>query len=419
MQVEIEKLTFGGAGMARANGKVVFVKGGLPGDVLKVKITRDKGSYAEAIIEEVLRTSPERTQAPCPVFGECGGCQLQHLKYPSQLIAKENILRETLERIGGLRGIEIEPIIPSLEEYRYRNRVTLSIWFQKGRYRLGFYEEGSHKRVPIEGCPIASSIINEAISRLDKFLSSIDNPRFPLVRIHIASDGTSAHISLVPSSEKDPKRLNGLRDHIKKSLEAGSVSVAGYNEEEFEFNQSGLKFYSSPSVFIQSNREINERLVETLVEWSDLKGHERALDLYCGVGNFLLHLAKRAKEVVGVDVSAKAIKLAKKGAEANSITNVNFDCSPSELYAEESLIRGDKFDLVILDPPREGAKGILKALGLLSPRKIIYVSCDPPTLARDLKTLTEIGYNLIKIRPFDMFPQTYHIESLALLSRLI
>ncbi|MGH7799740.1 MAG: 23S rRNA (uracil(1939)-C(5))-methyltransferase RlmD [Thermodesulfobacteriota bacterium] len=418
MQVEIEKLTFGGAGMARANGKVVFVKGGLPGDVLKVKITKDKGSYAEASIEEVLRTSPERTQAPCPVFGECGGCQLQHLKYPSQLSAKENILRETLERIGGLRGIEIEPIFPSLEEYSYRNKVTVSTWFQKGRYHLGFHEEGSRKRVPIEGCPIASSIINEAIFRLDKFLSSIDNPRYPLVRIHIASDGKTAHISLVPSSGMGPKRLNGLRHHIKKSLETGSVSVAGYNEEEFEFNQSGLKFYSSPSVFIQSNREINERLVETLVEWSNLKGHERALDLYCGVGNFSLHLAKRAKEVVGVDVSAKAIKLAKKGAEANSITNVIFDCSPSELYVEESLKRGDKFDLVILDPPREGAKEILKALGLISPKKIIYVSCDPPTLARDLKMLTEFGYKLIKIRPFDMFPQTYHIESLALLVRV-
>jgi len=404
--------------MARANGKVVFVKGGLPGDVLKVRITKDKGSYAEAIIEEVLRTSPERTQAPCPVFGECGGCQLQHLKYPSQLIAKENILRETLERIGGLRGIEIEPIFPSLEEYSYRNRVTLSTWFQKGRYHLGFHEEGSRKRVPIEGCPIASSIINEAIFRLTKCFSPIDNPRYPLVRIHIASDGKAAHISLVPSSEKDSKRLNGLRNHIKKSLETGSVSVAGYNEEEFEFNRSGLKFYSSPSVFIQTNREINERLVETLVEWSDLKGHERALDLYCGVGNFSLHIAKRAKEVVGVDVSAKAIKLAKKGAEANSITNVIFDCSPSELYVEESLKRGDKFDLVIIDPPREGAKEILKALGLLSPKKIIYVSCDPPTLARDLKTLTELGYKLIKIRPYDMFPETYHIESLALLVRV-
>jgi len=240
-----------------------------------------------------------------------------------------------------------------------------------------------------------------------------------LVSIHIASDGKTPHISLVPSSEKDPKRLNGLRDHIKKSLETGSVSVAGYNEEEFEFNQCGLKFYSTPSVFIQSNREINERLVETLVEWSDLKGHERVLDLYCGVGNFSLHLAKGAKEVVGVDVRAKAVKLAKKGAEANSITNVIFDCSPSELYVEESLKRDDKFDLVILDPPREGAKGILKALGLLSPKKIIYGSCDPPTLARDLKTLNEIGYRVLKIRPFDMFPQTYHIESLALLSRLI
>ena len=418
MRVEIEKLTFGGAGMARANGKVVFVKGGLPGDVLKVKITKDKGSYAEAIIEEILRTSPERTQAPCPVFGECGGCQLQHLKYPSQLAAKVSILRETLERIGRLRGIEIEPIVPSLEEYSYRNRVTLSTWFQKGRYHLGFHEEGSRKRVPIEGCPIASSIINEAIFRLTKCLSSI-NAHYPLARIHIASDGKTAHISLVPFSEKDPKKLNTLRDHIKKSLEIGNVSVAGHHEEDFEFTQSGLKFYSTPSVFIQSNREINERLVETLVEWSDLKGHERVLDLYCGIGNFSLHIAKRAREVVGVDVSAKAIKLAKKSAEADQIRNVIFDPTPAELFVEESLKRDDKFDLVVLDPPREGAKGILKGLVELSPEKIIYVSCDPPTLARDLKTLTEFGYKLIRIRPFDMFPQTYHIESVALLSRLI
>src|SRR4030065_142791 len=350
MRVEIEKLTFGGAGMSRANGKVVFVKGGLPGDVLKVKITKDKGSYAEAIIEEILRTSPERTQAPCPVFGECGGCQMQHLKYPSQLAAKVSILRETLERIGRLRGIEIEPIVPSLEEYSYRNRVTLSTWFQKGRYHLGFHEEGSRKRVPIEGCPIASSIINGAIFRLTK---------------------------------------------------------------------CGLKFFLTPSVFIQSNREINERLVETLVEWSDLKGHERVLDLYCGIGNFSLHIAKRAREVVGVDVSAKAIKLAKKSAEADQIRNVLFDPTPAELFVEESLKRDDKLDLVVLEPPREGAKGILKGLVELSPEKIIYVSCDPPTLARDLKTLTEFGYKLIKIRPFDMFPQTYHIESVALLSRLI
>lgn len=418
MQVEIEKLTFGGAGIGRTNGKVIFVKGGLPGEVLEVRITKDKGRYAEASIEEVLRTSPERTQALCPVFGECGGCQFQHLKYPFQLSAKEDILRETLERIGGLRDIEIEPIVPSVKGYGYRNRVTLSTWFQKGRYHLGFYEEGSHKRVPIDSCPIASSIINEAIFRLNKFFSSIDNPHYPLAKIHIASDGKTAHISLVPFGEKGPKKLNALRDHVKKSLGMGNVSVAGYHEEEFEFTQSGLKFYSTPSVFIQSNREINERLVETLVEWADLKGHERVLDLYCGVGNFSLHLAKRAKEVVGVDVSAKAIKLAKKGAEANSIMNVTLDSSPSELYAEESLKRGDKFDLVILDPPREGAKELLKALGELSPEKIIYVSCDPSTLARDLKMLADVGYRLMKIRPFDMFPHTYHIESLALLLRV-
>jgi 23S rRNA (uracil1939-C5)-methyltransferase len=418
MQVEIEKLAFGGAGIARTNGKVVFVKGGLPGEILKIRVIKDKGRYAEASIDEILRTSNERTQAPCPVFGECGGCQWQHVKYHFQLRAKEQILKETLERIGGLKGIEIEPIISSPREYGYRDRVTLSAWCQKGKYHVGYHAEESRRLVPIESCPIASSIINEAILRLVKFFSSIDIPRYPLARIHIASDGETAHISLVPFREKDQKKVDILRDHIKKSLDMGSMSVAGHQEEEFEFTQSGLKFYSTPSVFIQSNREINERLVETLVEWADLKGYERVLDLYCGVGNFSLHLAKRAKEVVGVDVSAKAIRLARKGAEANLIKNVTFDSYPSELYIAELLKRGDKFDLVILDPPREGAKGILKALGELSPKKIIYVSCDPPTLARDLKTLTEIGYKLIKIRPFDMFPETYHIESLTLLVRV-
>jgi 23S rRNA (uracil1939-C5)-methyltransferase len=415
MQVEIQKLTFGGQGIGRANGKVVFVNGGLPGETLRIKITKDKGKYAEASIEEVLRASPERTQAPCPVFGICGGCQWQHIKYSFQISAKEQILRETLERIGGLKETDIESIVPSPREYGYRNRVTLSAWFEKGGNHIGYHEEGSRRRVQIQGCPIASKIIDEAIFRLAKLLSSLDTPLYSLKKVHIASDESSAYVSLVPLGDGNPKELKSLRDAIKKSLGLGFVSFAGSGEEEFEFTQSGLKFYSTPSVFIQSNRKINERLIETLIEWAELKGHERVLDLYCGVGNFSLHLAKRAKELVGVDVSAKAVKLAKKSAEANEISNVLFDSSPAELFVEESLKCGDKFDLVILDPPREGAKEILKGLVELSPNKIIYVSCDPPTLARDLKTLTQMGYRVLKIRPFDMFPETYHIESIALI----
>ncbi len=418
MQVEIEKLTFGGAGIARAQGKAIFVRGGLPGEVLKIKLTKEKGSYAEAKIEEILRPSPERTEPLCPVFGECGGCQWQHLIYSSQLKSKEIILKETLQRIGGLKDIETQPIVPSPKEYGYRNRVTLSTWFQKGGYRVGYYEEKSRRRVEIEGCPITTRPIAEAISRLSKSLSSISTPSYPLRKIHLSSEEKIAHLSLVSIRENDPKRLNSLCNHLKKSQEIESVSVAGDDEKEFEFTLFGLKFYSNPSVFIQSNRDINERLVQTVVEWANLKGHERVLDLYSGIGNFSLYFAKMAKEVVGVDVSSKAVILAKRSADANSIRNVAFDASPAELFVEESVKKGDKFNLIALDPPREGAKEILKGLSELSPEKIIYVSCNPPTLARDLKTLTGLGYGIVKIRPFDMFPQTYHIESVALLSRL-
>jgi 23S rRNA (uracil1939-C5)-methyltransferase len=418
MQVEIEKLTFGGAGIARAQGKAIFVRGGLPGEVLKIKITKEKGSYAEAEIEEILRPSPERTEPLCPVFGECGGCQWQHLIYSSQLKSKETILKETLQRIGGLNNIETQPIVPSQKEYGYRNRITLSTWFQKNGYRVGYHEGKSRRRVEIEGCPITTKPIAEAISSLSKSLSSISAPLYPLRKIHLSSEESIAHLSLVPIRDYDPKRVNSLCKHLKKPRETESVSVAGEGEKEFEFTLFELKFYSSPSVFIQSNRGINEQLVRTVVEWANLKGHERVLDLYCGIGNFSLYLAKGAKNVIGVDISLKAVNLAKKSAEANSIRNVTFDPSPSELFIEESVRRGDKFDLLILDPPREGAKEILKGISELSPEKIIYISCDPPTLARDLKTLTGLGYSVVKIRPFDMFPQTYHIESVALLSRL-
>jgi 23S rRNA (uracil1939-C5)-methyltransferase len=414
VQVEIEKLTFGGAGIGRTQGKVVFVRGGLPGEILKVKITKEKRTYVEAKIEEVLRPSSERIEPPCPVFGKCGGCHWQHLMYSSQLKSKERILKETLQRIGGLKDIEIEPIVPSSKEYGYRNRVTLSTWFQKGKYRIGYHEEGSQRQVEIGGCPITSKPIDEAILRLSKSLSSIRTPRYPLRKVHVASYEKTAHLSLVPIRDEDPKKLNSLRNHLKKSVEPEGVSFAE-DDEEFEFTLFGLKFYSIPSVFIQANREINERLVQTVGEWANLGGHERVLDLYSGIGNFSLYLARSAKEIIGVDVSAKAVNLAKKSAEANSIRNAVFDASPSEAFVEKSARRGDKFNLIILDPPREGAKEVLKGISELSPEKIIYVSCDPPTLARDLKTLDELGYRTLKIRPFDMFPQTYHIESVALI----
>jgi 23S rRNA (uracil1939-C5)-methyltransferase len=409
MQVRIEKLTFGGAGIGRVGGKAIFVRGGIPGEVLEVKITKEKGRYAEAGIEEILRPSSERTLPPCPVFGRCGGCQWQHIAYPSQLRYKEVILKETLERIGGLKGVEIEPIVPSPKEYGYRKRVTLSTWGQKGKRYVGYHEGKSRGRVAIEGCPVSSRPIDRAIFRLAKSL--IGASRYPLKRIHIASDDGTAYVDFVPVWKNGSEWLSSIRNHLGEE-----ILISG-GKEEFEFNLLGLRFYSAPSVFIQANKEVNELLVQTVGEWANLRGHERILDLYCGIGNFSLYVAKNARDVVGVDVNARSVSLANKSAEANSITNVVFDASPSELFIEEAVRRGNKFDLIILDPPREGAKGVLKGISKLSPERIIYVSCDPPTLARDLKILTELGYQTLKIRPFDMFPQTYHIESVALVSR--
>jgi 23S rRNA (uracil1939-C5)-methyltransferase len=238
-----------------------------------------------------------------------------------------------------------------------------------------------------------------------------------LKTIRIASEGSTAYIDFVPISERDSKRLKPIINRLRKFVKEERILILK-NEEEFEFNLLGLRFYSVPLVFSQANKEINELLAQTVDEWANLKGHERVLDLYCGIGNFSLCIAKNAKEVVGVDVSARAVSLANKSAGANSITNIVFYALPSELFVEEALRQGNKFDLIILDPPREGAKDALKRISRLSSEKIIYVLCDPPTLARDLKILTELGYQILKIRPFDMFPQTYHIESVALVSKI-
>lgn len=417
MEIEIERLAFGGAGIGRLGGKVVFVKGGLPGEVLQVNITKEKKGYAEAQIHKILKPSLERINPPCPVFSRCGGCQWQHLKYSSQLRAKENILRETLERIGGLKGIEVEPIVSSPKEYGYRNRVTLSTWLENGNCKIGYYEERSHERVAIERCPVAADKINEAVFNFSESLTSVNGSHQALETVYISSDENTAHVTLVQSSQESPEKRGSLVGRLIRSAGMEGAPILEEDENEFELTLSGLKFRSTPSVFVQANDEINERLIEAVVNWSEFSGGEKVLDLYSGIGNFSLHLAKTAKEVVGVEINKKAVRLARKSAKMNSINNVFFKALPCELFIEQSLKRGDKFDLVVLDPPREGAKTILNKLAELAPEKIIYVSCDPPTLARDLKKLTELGYRILKILPFDMFPQTYHIESAALLSK--
>ena len=418
MQVRIESLAAGGAGIAKKDGKVYFVTGGLPGDVLEIKVVKDRGRFAEAIINEIVEPSEQRVEALCPVFVKCGGCQLQNLKYEAQLSQKENILRETLRRIGGFNNINPEPIKASPKHYGYRNRVTLSAFFYSGMWHIGYNQKRSSRKVKIEGCPVSDSLIEEAIGRLSEVLSSISDPFYPLEKVHISSNGLNPYITLVTKWGRRADSLNVLIKHLKRYEETEFVSVLGRSEIEFEYEYAGFKFVSKPSVFAQANYSVNLAMVETVVEWAGADGSGRVLDLYSGTGNFSLPLSRLARSVDAVEINRSAVSLTKRSARLNGIDNITFHNSPSALYIQELDEGNYKFETVVLDPPREGAKESLKAIAELSPDKIIYVSCDPATLARDLKGLANLGYELRAVRPFDMFPETSHIESVSLLAKV-
>lgn len=417
MQVEIERLAFGGKGVAREDGKVIFVKGGLPGDVLDVKITRDRGSYAESVIKAVVKPSAERVEPECRVFGICGGCQLQHLAYNAQLREKEAIFTETLERIGGFSGLPVEPIFPAPENYGYRARVRLSAWYYSGGWHAGYNTQGSRKKVAVGSCPVADGPINQAIARISDTLSSIDNSGYPLESINISSDGKSAYISLTPRDNVAPDALNTLARHLRRFVETENVSAAGRSEAAFETEIEGVKFQASPSVFTQANAPVNRAIVDTVLDWADGSPGGSVLDLYSGIGNFSLPLARQASSVESVEISRQAVGFARKSADINGIRNIAFHNAPCETAVGEMLKARRGFGAIVLDPPREGAREAVSGIAGLNPEKIIYVSCDPATLARDLKVFREKGYEPVRVRPFDMFPQTYHIESVSLLTK--
>ena len=417
MRVEIERLAYGGSGIARKDGKVYFVKGGLPNDIVDIKVTNDKGKFAEAVIERIVEPSGERVEPPCRVFHICGGCQLQNLSYPAQLREKEGILRETLQRIGGVGDVQTEPIFPSPSEYGYRRRVLLSAWYLSGGWHVGYYREMSRTNVKIDSCPVADGVINKAVSRLSKVLSSIGDPGYPLEKIYLSSDGEKAYITLLPRFKSAPASLGALARHLKRHEETENVSVPGGDEAEFELSLSGLRFVTAPSVFTQSNVPVNEALIGTVLEWAGLKGTETVLDLYSGAGNFSIPLAMSSKRVISVEVNKKSAALAKKSAALNGLNNITFHVTPCEEYLRDEDPDARPPDIVVLDPPREGAKGAIAGIARLSPAKVIYVSCDPATLARDIRMLGGSGYVLKTVKPFDMFPETYHIESVSLLCR--
>ncbi|NIP38430.1 MAG: 23S rRNA (uracil(1939)-C(5))-methyltransferase RlmD [Candidatus Dadabacteria bacterium] len=416
MKLKIEKLIYGGYGLVRTEDKVVFVKGGVPGDELSVNITEEKKSFDIAEIDEILKPSEYRVEPECEYFGNCGGCKWQHIDYEYQLRAKEQIIKESLERIAGIADCHAEPIIASSNRYDYRGRVMLHVDTIRGKHVVGFKEEKSDDLVPVSHCKISLQNISELIKKISKFLGKYNAKTLPIDKVFVSDFGSIPALTLSPKRNSSPEGLVKLYYYLKERIQGADISLDGKDEKSFEFKVLGIKYISSPSVFAQANSDINEKLIKTLLKWADLKKEENVLDLYCGYGNFSLHLARKAKYVLGIDSNKKAIRFAIKNAKLNSVRNCRFEDWDVKKYLQRHK-PAEGLDLVVLDPPRTGAKEIIKSVISLDPKKILYVSCNPTTLARDLKELISAGYKFKKIQPFDMFPQTFHIESLTLLQK--
>jgi 23S rRNA (uracil1939-C5)-methyltransferase len=434
--VKIEKMAFGGAGFGHLEGKACFVPFTAPGDVARIRLKVVKRSYLEGELLELLEPSEMRATPPCPVFGSCGGCNWQHLAYSDQLRAKEDIFADILWRSGRVERELIETIAPAPEPFAYRSRVQLKLRFIAGVLHMGFYRAASHFVVDIPGiCAIAHPRINGVIGELRRLLPlSPEADKIPQIDAAVGDDGAlELVVHYIGNNRKELARFfSANRLHLGTDgifLQTGrKTTLAEIGGGDFQAltymapdpsspGSPGYRLAFSNGGFSQVNYAQNTVLIETVCAWAGLTGSDRVLDIYCGNGNFSLPLSGKAAHLLGVEDYAPSIASARRNCKANGVKNAAFECCDALNAIDRLVSRNETFDLVLLDPPRGGAREVVSRIPALGPRAIIYVSCDPATLARDIGILKKSGYEVEKIRPLDMFPQTYHVESVTLLKR--
>jgi len=418
--VSIDTLAYGGSGVGRIDGKALFVPLSAPGDRLRVRIARDHKRHSEGEIVEILEPSPLRRQPPCPVFGDCGGCQWQHLPYEAQCRAKEEIFADTLRRRCALSDV-VSTIVPSTSEWGCRSRVQFKCRMTESGFVMGFYRRESHYVIDVLSCAVAHPRVNGILAVMRRELSATIFPdRVPQVDVEVGEGGSArvvVHlIGDVGEVERDSlariARENGFSLFVQSGRKNTIVKLHGEEGLEIAVDTPPLLLAYGAGGFAQVNLDQNRALVEHVLELARPTGGECLLDLFCGMGNFSFPLARRVASVVGVEDYAPSIAWARRNAERNGIENATFH---AESACGAIRRHGGDFDLVLLDPPREGAADVVKDLLDARPARVVYVSCDPQTLARDLLPLIHGGYVIRSSRPFDLFPQTFHMESVTLL----
>jgi 23S rRNA (uracil1939-C5)-methyltransferase len=429
LDLEIESLAYGGRGVARRDGYVVFVAGGLPGDRVRAEVTKPKRSFAEARVTDLLEPSPERVPDRCDHGGEpCPGAPWQGLSYERQLAEKQQQVEDSLRRIGGLDGFELEPIEPAVERWRYRNKFEYSFGERDGELVLGFHARGRWDEVvDAEDCHLASEAGNAVRNQIRAWgraeaLSGYDQRahRGTLRNLVVREGRRSGQLQtrLVTSAEPVPKPPVDLHTVIEGPGGATSGPTGVLGVERLTEELCDLRFEISHEAFFQTNTEMAERLYRVAAEMAGLGGGGRVFDLYCGIGTLGLTLAASAGEVIGVEIVDEAVADAERNAEINGIDNARFVAADVRTGIRPLVEREGKPDLVVLDPPRAGLsqKVVRRVIECEAPR-IVYVSCNPTTLAPNAAQLEEAGYKLRRVKPVDMFPQTPHIECVALLEK--
>ena len=442
LELTIDDLAFGGEGVGRADGYVVFVRGGLPGDRLRVRLTEARGRFGRAAIEEVLAPSPDRVPAPCPYFGRCGGCRLQHLAYPAQLAFKEKQVRECLHRLGGVGEFELRPILPAADTYGYRNKMEFTIAGDPPALGLHVFERYDVV-LDIERCLLQSETMNTLLDEFRRQLRdralSVWDPQTErgLLRFVMMREGRNTGEAMVnivaaaPDFETLTPVADAVRDRapattsVVLNVNAKKASVAVGSEEHLLSGREhitesldGVVFQVSANSFFQTNTRQAERLFAVVEAACELTGEETLFDLYSGTGAISLLLARRVRAVYGIEVAAAAVADAIRNARANGIDNCTFLAGEVRHVLPDLMRQGVRASVVVADPPRAGFHPkALSALATLAPARIVYVSCNPSTLARDVGDLVRQGYRLEWVQPVDMFPQTPHIEAVARLSR--
>ena len=424
-EAEIETLAYGGRGIARPDGYVVFVNGGLPGDRVRARVGKSKKSYAEANLVELLTPGPGRIDEADLHQGEpCPGGPWQALPYETQLAFKQEQVSDAMSRIGRLEGFDLDPIVPAVEQWRYRNKVEYSFGEQDGRLVLGFHPRGRWDRVlDIEDCALSSEATNRARNELlgwarSEGLTAWDpHDQRGVLRNLVVREGRhtgQVQTRLVTSAADFPRPPVDLHTIIEGPSGGTSGPTGVLGEELLRERIFDLDLQLSHDSFFQTNTEMAEQLYGLAAEYAGLTGSEKLFDLYCGVGTIGLSMAGQAGQVWGLEIVPDAIENARKNAEANGIGNAQFVAANARTGMRPLVERAGRPDVVTIDPPRAGLSAkIVRRLIECEARRIVYISCNPTTLAPNAAQLVEAGYRLNRVRPVDMFPQTPHIECVA------